>query len=192
MPDATLRVDVEASGLEQAGATGFDQVAFRARTNPGQDERPLREIASGGELSRVMLALKSVLSSNSGMRNSGGGGGGGVDVLVFDEIDANIGGRLGSVIGKKLRALAGSDGGGSGGHQVICITHLPQIAAFADRHFRIAKSVAGTGRARQTRTEVAVLDGKPRIEELAEMMAGAEVTPTSRKQAKELVAAAAG
>lgn len=176
MGEARFRVSVRPG---EPGPSGADAVEFIAQTNPGQDPRPLRKIASGGELSRMMLAIKSITAGSDR-----------ISVLVFDEIDANIGGRLGSVIGKKLRGLAGSDGERSSGHQVICITHLPQIAAFGDRHFRIAKSVAGSGKSRQTRTEVAVLDGKPRIEELAEMMAGAKVTPTSRRQAKELVAAA--
>ncbi len=185
MPDATLRVDVETGGLQQGGATGFDHAEFRARTNPGQDERPLREIASGGELSRVMLALKSVLSSKGGTTTAGGGGG--VDVLVFDEIDANIGGRLGDVIGRKLRQLAASK---QDDRQVLCITHLPQIAAFADRHFHIVKEVTGSGRTKRTDTTVQRLDGKHRIDELAEMLAGTKASTTSRRQAKELLAAA--
>src|SRR5205085_6170693 len=97
-------------------ASGLDQIEFIAQTNPGQLAQPLRKIASGGELSRIMLALKGILA-----------GGERVSVLVFDEIDANVGGRLGSVIGSKLRKLAAR-------HQVLCITHLPQIASFADRH----------------------------------------------------------
>ena len=172
------------------------------RTNPGQDARPLRQIASGGELSRVMLALKSILSggatTGAGDASGGTASGGGISVLVFDEIDANIGGRLGSVIGNKLRALAlpaePPAARGSApkmrGHQVLCITHLPQIAAYADRHFHIVKQVVGTGKAKTTKTTVGVLEGDARVEELAEMMAGTKVTPTSRKQAKELLAAA--
>ena len=186
MKEATLRVTVERVELEQAAATGMDRVEFVARTNPGQDERPLREIGSGGELSRVMLAIKSVLSAKGGTKNSGVGGG--VDVLVFDEIDANIGGRLGDVIGRKLRQLAASK---HNDRQVLCITHLPQIAAFADRHFHIVKEVNGSGKAKRTDTTVQTLAGSARVNELAEMLAGKKSTPTSRKQAKELIAAAA-
>ena len=112
-------------------------------------------------------------------------------MLVFDEIDANIGGRLGSVIGNKLRGLTRpADDADGGGHQVLCITHLPQIAAYANRHFHLVKQVVGKGKARSTVTTVGVLEGDARVEELAEMMAGERVTPTSRKQAKELLAAA--
>lgn len=157
--------------------TGQDAVEFMVRTNPGQATRPLRQIASGGELSRVMLALKSVLS-----------GRGRISVLVFDEIDANIGGRLGGVIGRKLRELAGS--GAEAGHQVLCITHLPQIAAFGDRHFRIVKDVAGKGKTATTHTRVETLDGNARVDELAEMMVGQRATKTARKQAEELLGAA--
>ena len=185
MSEATLSVRVESNSIDQATATGLDRVDFLARTNPGQDERPLREIASGGELSRVMLAIKSVLSSKSGAKSSGGGN---VDVLVFDEIDANIGGRLGDIIGRKLRELAASQ---NSDKQVLCITHLPQIAAFADQHFHIIKQVTGTGKTKRTDTTVQTLNGKDRVNELAEMLAGTGATTTSRRQAKELIAAAA-
>ena len=112
----------------------------------------------------------------------------GVDVLVFDEIDANIGGRLGDIIGRKLRELAASK---NKDKQVLCITHLPQIAAFADQHFHIVKEVTGTGKAKRTDTTVQTLAGKDRVNELAEMLAGTGATATSRRQAKELIAAAA-
>src|SRR5690606_28000103 len=113
------------------------------RTNPGQPHRPLRKIASGGEMSRIMLALKAILAKHDR-----------VSVLVFDEIDSNIGGRMGTVVGQKLRTLA--DGAS---HQVLCITHLPQIAAFADHHLHIHKVVEGKGKDRQTRTCVSSLTG---------------------------------
>ena len=207
MPDARLRVELKRFELEdeEAGPTGLDRVAFMARTNPGQDERPLREIASGGELSRIMLAIKSVLARPTtpikpiGKKKTAGTarpGSGGVSVLVFDEIDANIGGRLGHVIGTKLRALAtsGAPARGKKKHastgQVICITHLPQIAAFADRHLHIVKEVVGKGKARQTRTTVSALEGDRRVDELAEMLAGEKLTSTNRKQARELIEAA--
>lgn len=182
MAEATLSVQVQAAELVDASSSGLDRVDFLARTNPGQDERPLREIASGGELSRVMLAIKSVLSKKQGSAATG------VDVLVFDEIDANIGGRLGDIIGRKLRELAAST---NNDRQVLCITHLPQIAAFADQHFHIVKEVTGTGKAKRTDTTVQTLAGKERVNELAEMLAGTGATTTSRRQAKELIAAAA-
>ncbi|MGB1124433.1 MAG: DNA repair protein RecN [Phycisphaeraceae bacterium] len=182
MAEATLSVQVQAAELVDASSSGLDRVDFLARTNPGQDERPLREIASGGELSRVMLAIKSVLSKKQGSAATG------VDVIVFDEIDANIGGRLGDIIGRKLRELAAST---NNDRQVLCITHLPQIAAFADQHFHIVKEVTGTGKAKRTDTTVQTLTGKERVNELAEMLAGTGATTTSRRQAKELIAAAA-
>ena len=148
--------------------SGFDAIEFIAQTNPGQLAQPLRKIASGGELSRIMLALKGILA-----------GGDRVSVLVFDEIDANVGGRLGSVIGSKLRNLANA-------HQVLCITHLPQIASYADRHLTVRKEVHGD----QTQTQVRVMDGPERLEELAEMIGGHHITDTTRAQAQELLEAA--
>jgi DNA repair protein RecN (Recombination protein N) len=112
-----------------------------------------------------MLALKGVLAQGDR-----------VSVLVFDEIDANVGGRLGSVIGRKLRQLAMH-------HQVLCITHLPQIASFAERHLTVRKDVTG----KTTTTTVRVMEGNERIEELAEMIGGQRVTETTRAQARELL-----
>jgi len=174
MEKATFDVSIEKASAGSADAidaftpTGIDVVEFMARTNPGQLELPLRKIASGGELSRLMLALKGILARSDR-----------ISVLVFDEIDANVGGRLGSVIGSKLRQLAGH-------HQVLCITHLPQIAAFAHRHLSVRKQVDGA----QTMTLVKPLEGAGRIEELAEMIGGARVTSTTRAQAEELLATA--
>jgi len=148
-----------------ATPAGFDQVEFIAQTNPGQAAQPLRRIASGGELSRIMLALKGILAQSDR-----------VSVLVFDEIDANVGGRLGSVIGNKLRGLAAH-------HQVLCITHLPQIASYADRHFTVRKEVS----AGRTESRVRVMQGDEQLEELAEMIGGKHITATTRAQAKELL-----
>ncbi len=149
-------------------ASGLETVEFMIAPNPGQPARPLRRIASGGELSRVMLALKGILAERGGADR--------VSVLVFDEIDANVGGRMGTIIGEKLRALAGV-------HQVLCITHLPQIAAFADRHLTIRK----TTHKGETITTVALMEGDARIQELAEMTTGKDVTPTALAQARELL-----
>jgi DNA repair protein RecN (Recombination protein N) len=148
--------------------TGFDSIEFIVQTNPGLAPQPLRKIASGGELSRIMLALKSVLAQGDR-----------VSVLVFDEIDANVGGRLGSVIGNKLRKLATK-------HQVLCITHLPQIASYADRHLTVRKESDG----KQTRTSVRQMDGDERLAELSEMIGGQRVTETTRAQARELLESA--
>ena len=145
--------------------SGIDDIEFMIRTNPGLPEAPLRKIASGGELGRVMLALKSVLAAGDR-----------VSVLVFDEIDANIGGRLGSIIGEKLRGLATH-------HQVLCITHLPQIACFADRHLTVRKEQKDN----ETRTIVRAVTNGERIEEIAEMIGGKKITETTRAQARELL-----
>jgi DNA repair protein RecN (Recombination protein N) len=151
-----------------ATASGYDQIEFVIQTNPGQLAQPLRKIASGGELSRIMLALKSLIAGSDR-----------ISVLVFDEIDANVGGRLGAVIGNKLRQLASH-------HQVLCITHLPQIACYADRHLTVRKNVTGD----TTQTTVRTVDGVERLEELAEMIGGQRVTDTTRAQARELLESA--
>ena len=145
--------------------TGLDAVEFVAQTNPGQLAQPLRKIASGGELSRIMLALKGILAKGDR-----------VDVLVFDEIDSNVGGRLGSVIGNKLRGLADT-------HQVLCITHLPQIASYADRHFTVRKEVVDG----KTESQVRRMEGPERLQEIAEMIGGHRITDTTRAQAQELL-----
>jgi DNA repair protein RecN (Recombination protein N) len=162
MEKATFRVDVVP--LDQPGPTGQDAAEFVAQLNPGLDPQPLRKIASGGELSRIMLAIKQVLAEEDK-----------VSVLVFDEIDANVGGRLASVVGSKLRKLADA-------HQVLCITHLPQIASYADRHLVVEKHQAD-----DTRTTVRLLEGDEQLEELAGMIGGKTITKTTRAQARELL-----
>lgn len=188
MADAQLHLEfapvdsAEESGISGIGACGMESLEMMVRTNPGQPARPLRKIASGGEMSRLMLAIKSIIASSDR-----------VSVLVFDEIDANIGGRMGTVIGLKLRQLSRSGQGevkdrkDARRQQVLCITHLPQIAAYADLHLRIAKDVVGKGRDKQTVTRVDQLDQSARIEELAEMLAGKDVSQTTRRQARELL-----
>ncbi|MHB1156558.1 MAG: DNA repair protein RecN [Phycisphaerales bacterium] len=173
MADAKLDVAIESDeqGAPGSGeASGFDHVEVLIQPNPGQALRPLRKIASGGELSRVMLALKSILAQTDR-----------ISVLVFDEVDANIGGRLGTVIGGKLRKLAEH-------HQVLCITHLPQIAACAEHHLKISKTISRG----QTRTSVQPLADDARVEEIADMLAGKGRSETTLKQAKELLGAETG
>lgn len=170
MADAKLDVAIETNEEGAPGsseASGFDRVEVLMQPNPGQALRPLRKIASGGELSRVMLAMKSILAQTDR-----------ISVLVFDEVDANIGGRLGTVIGGKLRKLAEH-------HQVLCITHLPQIAACAEHHLKISKTISEG----QTRTTVQPLADDARVEEIADMLAGKGRTATTMKQAKELLGA---
>jgi DNA repair protein RecN (Recombination protein N) len=151
-------------------AAGFDQVQYLIATNVGEPLRPLEEIASGGELSRVMLALK-VAAENTGKKRKTT-----QRTLVFDEIDIGIGGSAAEAVGRKLKALSQSS-------QVICITHLPQIASFADHHYVIEKREA-EGR---TRTSVRPLTDAGRREEIARMLSGAKLTDASRKHAEQLI-----
>ncbi|MDR3726386.1 MAG: DNA repair protein RecN [Terracidiphilus sp.] len=168
---------IEVSGSDEEGnwsATGFDHVAYLISTNPGEPMGPIEHIASGGELSRVMLALKA--SVEAGRVHSKG-----KDAqrsLVFDEIDTGIGGRAADAVGKKLKALSRTK-------QVLCITHLPQIASFADQHFLIEKHESG-GR---TKTTVRPLEAEERREEIARMLSGAKVTEASLKNADQLLKA---
>jgi DNA repair protein RecN (Recombination protein N) len=162
-------------GDEEANwsAAGFDQVAYLIATNPGEPLRPMEHIASGGELSRVMLALKVSIEAGAGNAKKKNAG---QRTLVFDEIDIGIGGRAAEAVGKKLKAL-------SRGNQVLCVTHLPQIATFADHHYVIEKREVG-GR---TRTSVRPVTGDERTEEVARMLSGAKLTETSRKHAEQLL-----
>src|SRR5690606_28788926 len=146
---------------------GIDLVEFFLSPNPGEDLRPLARIASGGELSRIMLALHTLAATGSPGRT-----------LVFDEVDAGIGGAAADAVGARLQALAGR-------YQVLCITHLPQVAARAGAHFHIAKQVRGD----RTMTTVTRLDAGGREREIARMIAGAEVSEQVLSSARELLAA---
>ena len=145
--------------------TGTDVVELLFSANPGEDPRPLIRVASGGELSRFMLALKSIAAKSDDAK-----------VLVFDEVDAGIGGRVADAVGEKLEELAAL-------HQVICVTHLPQIASFAPAHYRIDK-IERKGR---IETRIERLDDEARVEEIARMLAGAVVTESAREHARQLV-----
>jgi DNA repair protein RecN (Recombination protein N) len=171
------RFEVEVVAKEDAEswtAFGWDRVECRIATNPGEPMKPLTEIASGGEMSRVMLALK--VSVEEGAANSKRRKTALPRTLVFDEIDIGIGGRAAEAVGQKLKALAVSQ-------QVICITHLPQIAAFADQHFLIEKAEK-SGR---THTGVRKMEPKERVEEIARMLSGAQLTETSIKHAEQML-----
>ncbi|MFO0573440.1 MAG: DNA repair protein RecN [Polyangia bacterium] len=153
------------------GASGWDRVELLLRPNPGEEPRPLVRIASGGELSRVMLALRSILGQADR-----------VATCVFDEVDAGIGGATADRVGRAIRRLAHPDGKGPG-KQVLCITHLAQLAAFSDDHLRVEKLVQG-GR---TVTRIRRLDADERREEIARMLGGARITQKSRAHAEELL-----
>jgi len=144
---------------------GIDQVEFYFSPNPGEPVKPLARIASGGELSRLMLAIKSLALAR-----------GEIPTLLFDEVDAGIGGRVAEIVGQKLKKVAAA-------HQVICVTHLPQIAALADAHYAVEKEVA-RGR---TFTRVKRLGERERVAEVARMLAGVKVTDKAMRHAEEMV-----
>ena len=175
---SAFRVDMTRSA-EEAGwtASGIDQVVYMISTNPGEPMRQLEHVASGGELSRVMLALKANVEAGNASRKKRERSGTG-KTLVFDEIDTGIGGRAAEAVGKKLKQLARTN-------QVLCVTHLPQIATFGDHHYVIEKKEAG-GR---TRTSVRAVTGEERTEEVARMLSGAKLTETSRKHAEQMIKA---
>ncbi len=162
MPSADFSIRWQAV---EPSATGIDLPVLLLAPNPGEEPAPLSHIASGGELSRVMLALRTVMAVDGGDKS-----------LVFDEIDAGIGGEAAETVGRKLRELSGS-------YQVLCVTHLSQIARFADHHYRIEKLVVD-GR---TVTRSETLDGSARVEELARMMSGPDVSDAARRHVKELL-----
>src|SRR5580692_4439107 len=172
------RFEVAVTTREDAShwtASGWDDVEYHIATNAGEPLKPLHEIASGGEMSRVMLALKVAVeetSSKTRKKNPT------PRTLVFDEIDIGVGGRAAEAVGQKLKAL-------SRGQQILCVTHLPQIAAFADQHFLIDKREAD-GR---TKTQIRLLDQRSSTHEVARMLSGAKVTETSLQHAAQMIAA---
>ncbi|HYA13852.1 MAG TPA: DNA repair protein RecN [Syntrophales bacterium] len=172
----TLRMEkaaFEVTFTEPAGDTksisfnprGIDGVEFSLTTNVGEELKPLNRIASGGELSRIMLAIKKVLARS-----------GSVGTLIFDEVDSGIGGATAADVGRKLKDV-------SQHHQVLCITHLPQIACFGDMHYRVMKNVSGE----RTITSVDVLSEEGRLDEIARMLSGTELTKKTREHAREML-----
>jgi DNA repair protein RecN (Recombination protein N) len=145
--------------------TGMDRVEFLISPNPGEEPRPMTRVASGGELARIALALKTILS-RADTRST----------LIFDEVDVGVGGRTGPVVGQKLWLLAAS------GHQVLCVTHMPQVAAYADQHWVVAKQTA----AGRTRTAITPLETPAQVDELAAMLAG-QLSESARDSARELL-----
>src|SRR5262249_31950731 len=174
MPDARIGTELTVIDLGNDPASGeipawgADQLELTLMANPGEPARPLRKVASGGELSRTMLALKTVLAKHDRL-----------GTLIFDEIDANVGGRLGDVLGQKLAALGRT-------HQVICVTHLPQVASYARHHWTIRKNKRG----KRTVTQIQPLKEADRLEELASMLRGEARGETTRQEAAAMLEAA--
>ncbi len=160
----SVEFEINFTPLDKPTANGMDYVEYMISTNPGEELRPLAKVASGGELSRIMLAIKTVLADQDE-----------IDTLIFDEIDSGISGRTAQMVADKLDRIAKS-------RQVICITHLPQIAAMADRHFGISKSVIDN----KTVTSIKELDNEESVMELARMLGGASITEAVISNAREL------
>ena len=159
-----VRFDLDFQRLDHFTGDGFESMEFLISTNPGAPLRKLKDIASGGELSRIMLAFKSILASQDE-----------IDTLIVDEIDTGISGRTAQMVSEKMNVIAKN-------HQVICITHLPQIAAMADAHFFIEKNVIDNS----TVTDIHLLDQEESIAELGRMLGGVEVTETVLQSAREM------
>lgn len=164
MEKAIFSVRFEANKMELT-ELGQDSVVFYMATNPGEPLKPLAKIASGGELSRMMLALKTIFSRHQGITS-----------IIFDEVDTGVSGRVGQAIAEKIYAV-------SVGSQVLCISHLPQVAAMANHHYYITKKVQN----KRTTTSVTVLKGVEKVEEISRMIAGIEVTELTKQHAKEMI-----
>ena len=150
----------------QFGSNGYDDAEFVISTNPGQPMQPLGDVASGGELSRIMLAVKSVLADTDQ-----------IPTLIFDEIDTGISGRTAACVSEKLSWIGQT-------HQVLCITHLPQIASMADNHFMIEKDIVDE----KTRTTISHLEEEESVRELARLLGGVQITDAVLRNARELKA----
>lgn len=159
-----VQFEMEFQKLDHYTANGWDETRFMISTNPGEPLKPLDSVASGGELSRIMLALKTILAENDE-----------IETLIFDEIDSGISGRTAQMVAEKMKMTGGN-------HQVICITHLPQIAAMADHHFLIEKTSNDTS----TISEIRILDREDSIRELARMLGGVRITDTVLESAREM------
>jgi DNA repair protein RecN (Recombination protein N) len=160
-------VDLQSGNSKRLTAKGFDQIEFYFSANVGESVKPLAKVASGGEASRLMLILKTTVKANEAEKS-----------VVFDEIDVGIGGRVAEAVGLKLKELARTQ-------QVLCVTHQAQIASLADQHFLVEKETVG----RKTRVSVRDLNEKEKVEEIARMLTGAQITDTARQHAKEMLTA---
>jgi DNA repair protein RecN (Recombination protein N) len=165
MPHGEFRVELQGKPDERADATGLERVEFQVKLNPGLPFAPLAKVASGGELSRLSLAIEVVRSGASP-----------VTAFVFDEVDAGVSGRVADIVGRKLHDLSLT-------RQVLCVTHLPQVASHGEAHYRVVKLTDG----KVSRTEVRPLTSKERVEELSRMLGGVEVTARTRAHAAEMI-----
>jgi DNA repair protein RecN (Recombination protein N) len=165
MPGGTFQIDVRPAAPDAVGVHGADEIEYLVSANPGQPPRALAKVASGGELSRISLAIQVAAVQNQAL-----------PCLVFDEVDAGVGGGVAEIVGRQLRAL--------GEHaQVLCVTHLPQVASQAHAHVRVTKLTDG----RTTRTALSPLNEDGRIEEIARMLGGINVTDKAREHAAEML-----
>lgn len=165
-PNADAAAAQRAGEAQRFSSSGADEIEFLLAANPGEGAQPLRAVASGGEAARIMLALRTALA----LRQT-------IPTLIFDEVDAGVGGRLGPKVGEHLRELARTQ------HQVVCVTHLPAIAALADQHFKVEKRV----RSGRTQTVVSVLEGDARVSEVADMIAGGADQASAKAEARRLL-----
>ncbi len=168
MPGGVFATRVEPQDPPVFSAHGNDEIEFLVSANPGQPPRPLAKVASGGELSRISLALQVAAVEAAHL-----------PCLVFDEVDAGVGGAVAEMVGRQLHALAAKG-------QVLCVTHLPQVASQSDHQLRVSKHVTDG----KTRTRIEVLDEAARIEELARMLGGTTITDRTREHAREMLASA--
>ena len=165
MPGARFQIEVQADSGSGPSTHGADRVTFLVSANPGQPLRPLTQVASGGELSRIGLAIRTLSGIHSG-----------VSTLIFDEVDSGIGAQIGSIVGQRLCTLSQS-------HQVLCVTHLPQIASQAHHHLAVKKVTTGN----ETSATILCLTGEPRVQEIARMLGGAKLTGQSLAHAREML-----
>jgi len=165
MPRGRLHIEVEANFEAPPSKSGVDSVAFDVAINPGQPLLPLAKVASGGELSRISLAIQVIATQTSG-----------VPTLIFDEVDAGIGGSVAEIVGRELRCLDNN-------RQVLCVTHLPQVASLAQQHVQVQKR----SQRRQTHTDLRSLSGEGRVEEIARMLGGVTITDQALAHAREML-----
>ncbi|MDZ4262399.1 MAG: DNA repair protein RecN [Pseudomonadota bacterium] len=165
MPAGEFKITLQPREEQTPHRHGLESISFEVAANPGQPSKPLSKVASGGELSRISLAIQVLLSNNQK-----------IPTLIFDEVDTGIGGGVAETVGRQLRTLGAS-------HQVMCVTHLPQVAAQGHQHLQVSKNIEG----KTTRTQIELLSNAQRQEEIARMMGGMEITPQSRAHAKEMI-----